>query len=64
MKFKIVNLAIVFASMFLLAYNGNKKEIVLDNYYIVEKEEEFKKLILTNEFNSYRDSLYTNVVFD
>ncbi|MEL0300574.1 MAG: glycerate kinase [Flavobacteriaceae bacterium] len=40
------------------------KEIVLDDLYVVEKNEEFKKLVYTNSFSSYRDSLYTNVVFD
>ena len=64
MKFKIINLALVFTSVFLLAYNNTKKEIVLDDLYVVEKNEEFKKLVYTNDFNSYRDSLYTNVVFD
>jgi hypothetical protein len=64
MKFKIINLALVFTSIFLLAYNNTKKEIVLDDLYVVEKNEEFKKLVYTNSFSSYRDSLYTNVVFD
>ena len=64
MKFKIINLALVFTSVFLLAYNNTKKEIVLDDFYVVEKNEEFKKLVYTNSFSSYRDSLYINVVFD
>ena len=64
MNFKNFNILVIFGIFFLFSVKKSEKNNILDDYYTVEKNKEFKKLIYTRGYNDYKDILYSNVVFD
>jgi hypothetical protein len=64
MIFKFFNLATIFIITFLFSFSQEEKKVFLNDYYIIEKEDEIQKLVYTKSYNAYKDILYTNVVFD
>jgi len=64
MNFKFLNALVFFSALFLFLTKSNVKKHELVDYYIVEESKEFNNLVYTIEYKDYRDSLYTNVVFN
>ena len=64
MNFKNFNILVIFGIFFLFSVEKSEKNNILDDYYTVEKNKEFKKLIYTRGYNDYKDILYSNIVFD
>ena len=64
MNFKNFNILLIFGIFFLFSVEKSEKNNILDDYYTVEKNKEFKKLIYTRGYNDYKDILYSNIVFD
>ena len=64
MVFKFLNIVSIFIIAFLFSFNQKEKKVFLDDYYIVEKEDEIQNLVYTKDYRTYKDILYTSVVFN
>ena len=64
MIFKFLNIASIFIIAFFFSFSQEEKKVFLNDYYIVEKEDEIQNLVYTKDYRTYRDILYTNVVFN
>jgi len=61
MNFKFLML---FAVSFLFSFGKKEKKPALDDYYIIENSKDFQNLVYKSDYKTYRDILYTNVVFN
>jgi len=65
MFFKFLNYyCIVFVILFLFSFKQKETKILLNDYYIIKKDNDIQKLIYYKDYKTYKDILYTKVVFD
>ena len=64
MILKILNIFTILTVVCFISSGQNEKKELLHEYYIVEKNNDFQKLVYLKDYMDYKDILYTKVVFD